>query len=438
MNTQTIEWNTKPVDRLTFHSSPTLISSIEMRETTKVTPKTQSNQKIEFELNHETLIDLSTATLDAVITMTNDNTSANVYLANAIDIIEQISVFYNEVELEQIHNANVWSNVLTAYTGNDSWALTEANMVLGLVTPFGDDPVVVNSFAGSRAYSIPLSLVCGICRAPNFIPLFGNKLRFVINLAKVDQVISYYGAAKTNPKYELSDTVLTVDLVKVHEETRMKIWSAMQSDTGMRIPYTTLATSAHNIAGTGDTQNLRISHNHSNNLSLFILYNNRTAKDEFKAGDSDDNKKWINYNQSFPLPGFKEVTVRCGTRNFTPSEGLDTFAQLYTATEKCMNGVVNMIGTGWIGYNKYTGGYVRGDYKTGSYPICLMGFNLEKSLEEDFHVTGEGFASTSNGSSSWFDVRLKATGMTQGDEFLVAITHKRVLQFSSSGPRVIV
>ena len=94
------------------------------------------------------------------------------------------------------------------------------------------------------------------------------------------------------------------------------------------------------------------------------------------------------------------MRVRCGTKMFTPPDDIRSFTEAYTSVEKCVNSVCDITGSGWIDYKMYTGDYAQAgkiDDSAAKYGLCLLGVNLEKTIEMDDAVINNGLAAIEAG-----------------------------------------
>jgi hypothetical protein len=143
-------------------------------------------------------------------------------------------------------------------------------------------------------------------------------------------------------------------------------------------------------------------------------------------------------NQSFPLSTFAGLRVTCGSRDFTPSDGYKTFSELYAATEQCINSLCDLSCSGYIDYATYKAAYTQhADISNTSavYGLCLMGINLEKSVENDDSTINNGISSQDG--FSQFDIQLTtSSALATTSKLLTNVVHKRALVFSGSGVAV--
>ena len=281
---------------------------------------------------------------------------------------------------------------------------------------------------GKRSYAIPLGLLSGFFRMKNYLPLMGNRLRVNFGLTKsASDVISFSTtAAPANQSFTLNNVSILMDTVICTPKYADAVRSVMQTGEGLRLPFTSLQTGTHQVAASA-SQYMRIANSNSNSMSLFLLYDDKVAKEQ-------EPDKWSLSRQAYALPKFSSLRVRCGTKSFTPPDDIRSFTELYTSVEKCVNSVCDITGSGWIDYQMYTGDYVQGaNVSGGKYGLCLMGVNLEKTIETDDAVINNGLAAIEAGNSD-FDITLQtATALNNQNTFRWAISHKRALVFAAQG-----
>jgi hypothetical protein len=421
----------KEVSALLFSKNPKVIDSIQERQPSRFNPRgnrtgLNPGDTIEFEFTSDQFVDVSSALLCFDL-----NIAATDSICNAADVIERISIYYNDVLLEQISDANAWSNALLAYSAHRNWCQSEGKMILGLTNQVNSNApsTAAGTVNGARAYAVPLGLVSGLFRMKNYLPLLGNKLRVSILLAPAKDVINYTTAAvPATQTYSLNKISILMDTIVCTQGYASTIRAAMNTSEGLRLPFTSLQMNSLTV-GSGTNQYLRIPNNLSNAMSLFMLYDNSTTKVLTQ-------NLWNFKKQSFPLPTFSSLRVRCGTKMFTPPDDLRSFAELYTSAEKCVNSVCDITGTGYIDFKTFTGGYAaHTDLSNAAavYGLALIGVNLEKTIEPDDNVINNGLAAIEAGNSD-FDVQLTTTsGLAVTDNILSAISHKRALVFASHG-----
>jgi hypothetical protein len=421
----------KDVSALLYTKNPKAINSITDRKPNRINPKRARSgvapgDPIEFEFTSDAFIDLASASLcfDLAITGVTGTTNS---ICNAADVVSRISIFYNDVLCEQINESNSWCNTLLAYSATRSWCGSEGDAILGLSNQVNQAlPGAASN--GARSYCVPIGLLSGFFRMANYLPLLGNKLRVSFQVAsKPSDVVNF--TDNTVPGgigFQLNNISVMIDSVIVQREYRDKILEVMASENGLRIPFSSLQTGKLTPSNS-TSQQLRIPNNLSNALSLFMLYDNASAK-------ALTTNQWTLMHQSFPLPSFSSLRVRSGSHYFTPPDDIKSFPELYASAEKCCNSVADISGTGYINYGMQSGLYTKAaTIAGGSYGLCLLAVNLEKTLESDDSVMNNGFTASESGSVD-FDIQITTTtALSNGDSFLTAIQHKRALVFARSG-----
>jgi hypothetical protein len=476
----------REVDRLLYTQAPEMIKSIKYREKAfeyaKIgTGNISQNSNLVFEIVSDQLVDMSTMTLDfdLVIPYTGSNTIADRVLnlpSNAVDVVDQVSVDYNSEQVEHILNANKFANVFLAYSANMTYLKSEGEALLGLNTQFtnelstdipvdGDEKkfelppgwefetggVTVTNSSIKRRFSVPVSTFSAFARCQNYLPLFGNKLRYTIRTATNDQVISYTGGASV-PSYRLDNVQLWFDTVVLADSYKQQLAEAMASDQGIRLSYTTYDVSSTK-AEPNTSQVIKRSYNLGNVCSLEMLLDSSV-----KVHGA---KKWAMKCQAFGDKNFSGLVVRSGTRYFTPPQGLNSHIELFVESQKCLSNLNDYMGTGVINTKVLRDGYVQvaaagadandsPAYRAGqalrksSYGICLYSVNLEKVIGSDYSmqdVINTGVSSRAVGASNEFDITVKHSDpgeIGNNSFYLTALIHKRQLIFQNSAVSVLI
>lgn len=407
-----------PVARMLYNRSPVVQESLVDRRPDRFFSlngrNAEAGSTLSFEISSDAFYDPLSATLNFKLTTTDSGE-----ISNAVDVVSQISIFYNDTLLERISQCNSHTNSFLFLTANQTYLNSEADVMLGNTNQFH-----TSSNNGTRYYSVPLSLVSGFHRTGYYIPLVGNKLKIEILLEQSNKVVSK--ATATTATYSLSDISLTADIVVSSQKHRDAVIQAMREDS-IRIPFTSLTTGI--LQGFPSTENyLKISCNNSNNLSLFLLYNSPS-----KTLTAD---KWNLYHQSFALPSFSRLRVRSGTKMFTPSDDIQGSIEAFKETNKCVSGFNQLSGSGVMDYATYTGSYTQGaEIAKTTYGHHLLAVNMEKTLDsdDDPSIVNNGSASGSDGMTNEIDCYVTTSSpLENGSSWLYAIAHKRQLVFSKS------
>lgn len=419
-------YSKKMPQALLFSQNPSILDGVVERRVERFQPNGSrsgytAGQTLEFFITTDQLQDLTSGMLcfDLAISGTS---SGSARISNAVDVIKNFSIFLNDVQLESIQDTAAWINTFMSFTCNRSYLQTEADVLLGI-----NNQEHISSVASPiRSFSVPLALVSGLCRAQNYFPTLGSKLRFVFELAPNRDVISLPG--NVDNAYTLNNVSMTMDTIIVSSEYRQKLQQVIASDQGLRFNFGSLQTSKHQVAG-ATQQYLRIPYNLSNALSLVVLY---APSNTTKAWDAT---AWTLQNQSFPLQdkGFQRLEVRSGSRIFTGNDGILTTPELYVSAEKCINSFLNFVGSGYIDFKTFTDGYTRNTtISSGQYGIMPLAVNLEKALQSDDSLINDGISSAQG--LQEFDMRLTTNSpLDGGASFLSCIYHRRTLKMSSNG-----
>jgi len=446
-------YETKTIDSLLYNRKPAVIESIIERRQRRYLPRgarsgLTAGQQVEFEITHDMFNDLKTAYLGFSLASTDTDGK----ICNAGDIIDILEIFYNDVLVEKISNCGEWSNSFLAHSAHPEWFKREGRALLGISNQcVGGDATATGSIylqygdralASNESYVVPIALSSGFFRSKYFLPIVGNKLRVVITLAPNKKVLSFRTTAATDA-YTVNDLFLSMEDIVVQSQYRAKVLEAMQGE-GFRIPFTSYQTNELSLAAS-TTQNLVLNANLSNAISLFMLHDPQvytsngagTGKLTDNAGNNNLNVCW---DQSFPLSGFGSLMVNCGSRQFGPSDGFKTYSELYTSTEQCINYLCDLKGSGYIDYATFKAGYTKAiaiqstnpGVTAGTYGLCLLGVNLEKSVENDDATINNGISSQDG--FSQFEIKLTTSdSLASSSKLLTNIVHKRALVFQQSG-----
>jgi hypothetical protein len=419
---------------LLYNGAPNIIDSVLERRPMRYQPKNRTavaGDVIDFDISNDQFLDLGSAVLhfDLQMNVAAGTVDTGARIANAIDFIKQMDVYYNDQSVERVLDCNAWSNTFLAYSASRDWANSEGNSLLGLNNQATASRTATANAAthnGNRSYAIPMAYLSGFFRMKQWLPLVGNKLRLALLCEAAAQVISWQATA-AGP-YTLSNISLVVDMLVVNQAYTREIQTAMVSAEGFRIPYTSFQTSHAAVGNTSDNY-LRISNNNSNSLSLFILH------EPVKAYIAS---KYLLWKQTYPLPLFTVLRCTSGSKTFTPTDGIKGFAELYASAEKCVNGPADLSGQGWIDYLTMTdtaGTNLYSDLpnttiSSGNYGLTLLAVNLEKSMQVDDSVINNGLDSHSGGADQFIDVQITTSAATiPTSTFLVNLVHRRALVF---------
>lgn len=408
-------------DALLFSKSPKLLSFVKERRQIRQYPVGSTTftegQTIEFELRSDQLIDCPCASLVFDVSFP----TATTQIANACDFIKSCRLFYNDIEVEQVLNANTMANLFLAYGINKTFAESEANVYLGLTNQF-----VQASNNKSRQYSVPLSLLFGLFRSSQqLLPVLSNRIRMVFELESSARVINF--CVNTSDTYTLRNVSLIYDEIIVSDPFRKKLLDAVSSDTGIRLPFTSSQQQQLQVPSATNVFYGRINFNLSNVVSVHMLVDDNVK-------DTRDASQNILNRQSYPLTNFDKVYVRCGSQNLTPADGTRGYVELFQQQNKTLSCLNDFYGTGLIKYEDLTAGYTRAStIAGGSYGMCPVSIGCDKLVMNDDNVLGSGISSTG---ANQFDIELYKTS---GNNFattqtiICALVHKRAIVMSNRG-----
>ena len=452
------EYKSKTVDNLLYHVSPKIIDSIAERKVIRAKPRGKYSgygaaEPMEFEISNDQFIDLPSVVLHFELNSTNSN-GGNDQIANAADFCDQMSVYYNEVTVEQVRDTNAWMNAFLSYSANRTYMQGEATTLLGvrnqIVQTVGNSTVTDGTSPGFK-YSVPLALLSGFFRCKFFLPILGNRLRFRMVLPNnvVDMLTSVSAdntGAITGASYTLNNISITYDMLVIQPAYRSAVIEAMKSEQGFRIPFTSYQTGQLGCAA-ATSQYLKISHDLSNAMSLFLLHNplrpTLAVPVPITGGTWAAGRYALN-RESFPLNSFTSLRVMSGSLLFTPNEDIQGAVELYVSTQKCVASLSDLSGAGWVSSDILKASGDLPVYGTGvpstrppDYGITLMGVNLEKTVETDEAVNNNGLTSRSGGATSDFDIVLTTGNALRTDSnILYNIVHKRNVVFQGGNVNV--
>lgn len=431
-----VQYEEKPVSQMLYNKVPKLIKSIEERRTDVWYPRASQNgytagTTVEFDLLSDALFDLQTFCLQFKANITSAGDETKVEVGSALDFIDSIQLFYNDVEVDKIDNANIWSNIFLLFSSNKSFFEGDASLYLGmqnqlfksLGTASFPEPV-----AGTqRVFSIPLAFLSGFFGMHSYLPLMGNRLRVKIQFSPNAVALSKINNA--GDSYTLNELCIRGDNVIPKRDFRAEIAKEMTSADGFRISYVSYSTHRHAVQAS-TSQYLRQTYNLSNALSLHVLRGN----DASKTSTVGQHTLW---SSSFPLDTFKLFKCRSGSLYFTDVNGVQSPVDMFNNVQKTMGTLSNLDGAGIVNWRTYNGGYVKNaDPTAGDYGCFLMSCNLEKTCmsDNDPSVLNSGVSSIANGASNQFDIEIQTTGaLNATDTLYLNIVHRKSLHFASAG-----
>jgi hypothetical protein len=253
---------------LLYDKSPKVIDNLVDRQTIRYYPQTSRtanpNDQVVFEISSDSFADLPSFVLSFDLNFSGTSTSGETQIASALDIFEINEVYYNDVPCDRIINGGAWNNTFLNLACSRSWVDEEGSIMLGLNNQF----TTKNSNPTNRRYVCPVALILPFFRINQYLPLVSNKLRITFTLASPERVITR--TFVNNCTYSISNISLTGDIVVASPDHRKAVIDAMKMST-MRIPF--LSYDCGNLSVVGTNENyLRINQNHSNALSLHMLY----------------------------------------------------------------------------------------------------------------------------------------------------------------------
>jgi hypothetical protein len=439
-----MDYSHEPVKQLLYVRNPKMIDSIAERRPDRSKPRSKFDgyapgDLLEFEINTDQFVDLCTMCLNFKLAAG----SANDIISNACDVIRSHKLYYNDILIDDCGDTNVWANAFILYSANIGWAKGEAHALMGYLPPsvLSDTDATTRTPAYTKLpaiagtdgtwFSVPLPLLSGFFRMKNFLPVVGNRLRIALVLAAAKEVI-----AKPDDKallnYSMNGVSLTYDTVILKPEYRSAVLESMQSEGGFRMPFTSYATNSFTPAASTE-QNIQLTFNLSNALSLHILHDPVAAKDGAAA------KMFSHYRQSFPLSNFEALRVKSGTKYFTPPDDVQSFVELYQNAQKTVSAFCDISGSGMINrvVQQAPLAVNNGNIVPEASGFCLLSANLEKTIESDDAVINNGTSSMEAGASNMFEIKIKtSSALAQTSKLLTNIVHKRALVFRAGGTAV--
>lgn len=444
--TQSSLYNTKLVDSLLYHTKPDLIDSIEQRRCDRWQAEAKSGDykagdTITATISSDQCLDLQTLSLNFKINThiaaggeQSTMTAAGALIVSAGDVIKKISVWYNDVLVEEIDNCAKFTNAMLYSSASKEWFSTEGNALMGfnpwrLSKAMHADNTGTDYVVGSNAYtvngsyfSVPLCLFSGFCRNQFITPLFGSKFRVQIVLGSDIEVLTRPSAA--GDYYMLNDVNLLCDTIVLSPAFRQSLINQIKSEEGVRIPFTSMITNRGVFNGTG-TNYFRISFNLVNALSLIMLKSPEASK-------VDTQLAYRFANHGFPITDFVKLDVSVGSERVTPSDGIRDIATMYRAAELCVNSLCNLQSSGIIDRQMLTATYTQSTTQTSAKAGCaIMGVSFDKTTENDENLLNAGISSSSG--KNEINIALQTTASANTDALYSAIVHKRALKISSAG-----
>lgn len=431
----------KHPDSLLYLQKPSVIEAVLSREQTRFFPKTGSTgnystgSTLEFEIGGDQFWDMQTSNLSFSLSGVN----AGGLVMSAIDAIDNINIYYNDVNVEKIDDVAVWAHAFLAHNASQSWFETEARVLTGestVVTASGSNAKCQGARASPSTYIIPLPLISGFARCKYLIPAINNRIRIVVQLAKNAIDLIAFSTDASAAAFTVSNVSLQVDQVIVRNDYRQKVVEAMQSESGFFIPYLSYQTNALALQ-VATEQNLQLPFNLTNAMSLLMLVDDTGEKALASAGATADGK-WVATKEVFGCPAFTGLRVMTQSRLYTPPDDILSFAQLYKSTEQTQNTLMDLSAPGIVTYTSLTGTFASNDLAAtlseAKYPMCLMGINLEKSVSNDDSVLNDGISSVNGNNIFYIRLRTGATNTVAASGVLrTCLVHRRALSYSRSG-----
>jgi hypothetical protein len=413
--------------------TPNQLAGIQKRQPVRYTPLKPGNAKAgtytEFEITHDDMEDLSTTSLyidEVDITGGTSIENGAVEVNSGIDFLQSVDLWFNGQKLESYGNAAKWINASIAHAATRTWATCDGNVMLKY-----SNSLFSNSPPGSingRSIAIPMCLIFGLFKIPYLFPVFQNRLRIRLTWAKEEDAFAY--VTNTSCKYELKEPHIVSDMIVVDDTFRQKFSELMALEGGIRIPYTTFDVTE--FAGNGSNSLvMRLPFAFSNALSLYML---RDVKNDYNAS------KYRDPNMISPMPNFERLNVKSGSIQFCPDEGFQGHQELYRSTKLSMAHLCELEGTGLINYGEYTSPFSQNsNYQTAELGYCLMGVNLEKSIEpDDSAYSNAGLSAQANGSTNTITIDLRnksgaSDTFANTDRILINIAHQNEIVIKDGG-----
>jgi hypothetical protein len=284
----------------------------------------------------------------------------------------------------------------------------------------------------NETYNVPLSLVSGIFRMSNILPLCGGELKVKIWLAPASEVIGY--CTVETDTYQITNMQLRCDTVCFDEEYRKMIRAAAYSDEGFIIPFVSYQTGIVTCQA-NTLQQFRIPYNLANGLSLHIVREN-----DGTAGTGSNSlvaTKWTCPKICYPMPFFSSITVRSGSKYFTPSEGITSTSELLRSLYLTHGNFTDIYGSGIIDAAVLTQDYKQHS-STGTGNLlaqagfCPMSVSLEKGCEIDSDVTLNNGLNCGDGFNQ-IDVDIRTSkALAATDKLYYILVHKRFAKVSNN------
>lgn len=406
-----------------YSKSPSVVDNITTRDVHRFYPQTSRSpvpsDTVVFEVSSDGLFDLQSGYLSFDLEFSGA-TASSCEIATTQDLVSKIEVHYNDQLVSKIDDVAAWSNTFSFLSCNKGWAESEGS-VIGLKNQIVD----TDNNQGNSKYILPLCLVEPFFASSSFLPILGNKLRIQLVLSDAKKVI--VKADNAAATYQVKNLSLAMDVVQTTEAHRQKIIQMMKGE-GIRFPYVSYQTSK--VQAFGNMNNLRISNNNSNALSLHLLYDDSTTKN---AVDTATNYRM--YNQSFPVAGFEKLFVRSGVKNYTPITGIVGHSELFGSANKCISSFMDITGSGYLDMKTFKGTYTPdAALDKTKYGFCPVSCSLEKTLSPDISidqdVINNGMSANQNGNTDTIDVDIEvSSGVSSSAQWLYAIVHSRALTF---------
>lgn len=450
---QSSMYNTKLVDSLVYHTKPDLIDSIEQRRCDRWHVEAKSSDykagdTLTATFSSDQCLDLQTLSLNFKINTYIANgteqtdgvasaTAVGALIVSAGDVVKKMTVYYNDVLVEEVDNCAKFTNAFLYSSASKQWFSTEGNALIGF-NPWRLSKAI-NSNSTSTDYvtnpaysycptvngcyfSVPLCLYSGFCRNQFITPLFGSKLRIQVVLGSNIEVLTRPRVA--GDFYKLNDVSLLCDTIVLSPSYRQSLINQIKSEEGIRIPFTSMITNQSAFNGTG-TNYFRISFNLVNALSLVMLKSPEASK-------IDTTLAYRFANHGFPITDFVKLDVSVGSERVTPSDGIKDIATLYRSSELCVNSLCNLQSSGIIDRPTLTATYTQDTTETNAKAGCvLMGVSFDKTTENDDNLLNQGISSSSG--KNEVNITLQTTASASTDVLYSAIIHKRALKVSSAG-----
>jgi hypothetical protein len=410
--------------QLLFPQNPMVLESVAGIKNHRHVAQTKgpyaANSEIIFEWTHSQLMDAKNSFLS--FDLTYDASGANI--VNAVDVFERVKFEINSTLVDEFNrNAGEWNNVLMAFSANDSYAVREADALLGYASPHiankagntSSDSGYISTTA--RNFVVPISFLLGVFRTGNYLPIMNQRYRLTLTLASDTKVVSH--SVKETASYALNNIYLHERRVELTPKYWDAMWRAMNSNEGVRIAFTGLDPQVYAPDGS-TTERQRITHNFANVASLFIIRNNKSEK-------TRDASEHTAHNQSFPLADLTKFQVKINGVNVHPDEGLVGFAQNYVETKKCFGQISDLGGEGLIDFNSYKSDYTKNtSLIDGTYGMCVLSADFEKVVANDDSVLNSGI-SAEDGNIIEYEITLSSALSSSNDELLTALAYKKAM-----------